>query len=131
MLPIKGGATVAIISVMLPLSAQANCQSAIAQDVLAHLITESEVRNYLSTGCSDMMTRHFMPRVIARRNEARMQTERGNASETVPGYQLQYRHRGKWVAGPTFLKQWDCADAKWTPGVIGARCVEVRVQVVE
>lgn len=47
---------------------------------------------------------------------------------TVTMYQLQYRRNGAWVGGPLFNSAWACSDARWAPGVIGARCQEVQVE---
>lgn len=47
---------------------------------------------------------------------------------TVKMYQLQYQRNGMWVGGPLFGSRWECSDAQWAPGVIGARCREVQVE---
>lgn len=47
---------------------------------------------------------------------------------TVTMYQLLYRRNGAWVGGPLFGSAWECSDAQWAPGVIGARCREVQVE---
>ncbi|SLN63900.1 hypothetical protein [Pseudooctadecabacter jejudonensis] len=47
---------------------------------------------------------------------------------TVTAYQLQYRQNGAWVGGPLYGSAWECSDAQWAPGVIGARCREVQVE---
>lgn len=52
-----------------------------------------------------------------------------DSDTTVLGYQLQYYRNGHWIAGPTFPTRWGCSDAQWAPGIIGARCVEVRIPV--
>ena len=113
--------------------ASADCNTETAQFVLSYLTTESEVSSYLRTDCSEMMTEYFMPTVIARRNQTRMQAEMGQRGlqKTVTAYQLQVNRDGHWFAGPTYLSQWECADAQWAPGMIAARCVEVQVQPVE
>lgn len=119
--------------VLLSSPALADCNSETAQFVLSYLTTESEVSSYLNTGCSEMMTQFLMPTVIARRNQARLQSESGQGAgqKTVTGYQLQVNRDGSWFAGPTYLSYWECADAQWAPGMIAARCVEVQVRSVE
>lgn len=52
----------------------------------------------------------------------------GQQRPTVTMYQLQYRRNGSWVGGPLFGTAWECSDAQWAPGVIGARCQQVQVE---
>jgi hypothetical protein len=52
----------------------------------------------------------------------------GQQRPTVTMYQLQYRQSGTWVGGPLFATAWECSDAQWAPGVIGARCQQVQVE---
>lgn len=56
--------------------------------------------------------------------------KRGQSQQrpTVTMYQLQYRRNGSWVGGPLFGSAWECSDAQWAPGVVGARCQEVQVE---
>lgn len=53
--------------------------------------------------------------------------EREQEQATVTAYQLQFRRNGVWVGGPLYRTAWECSDAQWAPGVIGARCNEVLV----
>ena len=117
---------VAFVSLATPV--HSNCMSAHAQEVLSYLTEERDIRNYRTVRCSGPSAYIWEDRALANRNRARLSSGLLTGCQNpVSGYQLQIKRKGQWFASDTYLDKWGCSDAKWAPGMIGARCIEVKV----
>lgn len=96
---------------------------AMRADIKVELTTSTVGKDYVlfnaSEDFSDEEAAAFFAVLWARVQQEQVPTE--------TAYQLQYRRGGEWVGGPVYARRWDCSDAQWAPGVVGARCVEVQV----
>ena len=134
--PHKAQFTWLILAALIAISPQksfADCNSPEAQEILRWLEAEGkDVYNFKTLGRCGTTMIVFYNGLIAeterrQRNQAR---QRGASANGTKAYQLQYRQNGAYFAGPTFLRQWDCIDARWSSRNHGARCVEVTISPV-